>query len=86
MECLKFVNISISADTHDKPPPPLAVATLNVRVTFNTKSQQNEIAMIGVLLNHKYQIDKPSPKPPFVKHFCRELFYHLFETPHCSRV
>ncbi|XP_046595770.1 DNA polymerase alpha catalytic subunit [Neodiprion lecontei] len=70
VNCLKAENISVSISKYSTPPPPLIVATLNVRISFNTKSQQNEIAMIGVLLHNKYHIDQPSPKPPFVQHFC----------------
>ncbi|XP_012251179.2 DNA polymerase alpha catalytic subunit isoform X2 [Athalia rosae] len=70
IDCVKCDYISLTLNAHGTPPPPLVVATINVQTTFNTKSHRNEIAMIGVLLNHKYHIDKPTPKLPFNQHFC----------------
>lgn len=55
------------------PIPPVVMATINVQVSLDPKQQKNEIANIGLLLHHKFQLDKAPPKPPFDTHYCRKF-------------
>lgn len=69
--CMKLENISVYPEDQPKLPiPPMIVATMNVRMALNAKQQQNEVVMIGILLQNKYHIDKPAPKPLFQQHYC----------------
>lgn len=70
VNCLKMENISVCLNSQSMPPPPMVIATLNIRTALNTKLQCNEIVMVAILLQHKYQIDKVPPKPLFDQHFC----------------
>lgn len=70
---MKMENISVFSDSQTL--PPLILTALNIRTSFNTKLQQNEVVMIAVLIHHKYHIDKEPPKPPFQQHFCRMFTY-----------
>ncbi|XP_012281139.1 DNA polymerase alpha catalytic subunit [Orussus abietinus] len=70
VNCMKKEHISVSESTENKSPPPMIVATLNVRTSLNSKLQQNEVVMVSILLHNKYKIDKPAPKPPFEQHMC----------------
>ncbi|XP_012540417.1 DNA polymerase alpha catalytic subunit [Monomorium pharaonis] len=60
-------NISLCAE--EKAKPPMVIATLNVRMSLNAKLQ-NEVVMVAVLIHHKYNVDKESPKPPYDRQFC----------------
>ncbi|KAK4326034.1 hypothetical protein Pmani_003411 [Petrolisthes manimaculis] len=51
-------------------PPPLVVMSLGLRTTINTKTHQNEVAMVSCLVHHEFSIDKAPPQPPFQSHFC----------------
>lgn len=75
VNCMKPENISVVNRDLQKAIPPMVVATLNVRSALNPKHHQNEVVMAGVLLQHKYQIDKAAPKPHFDQHYCREFFF-----------
>ncbi|CAL7943529.1 unnamed protein product [Xylocopa violacea] len=75
--CMKMENISVYSDSQAL--PPLVITTLNIRSNLNSKLQQNEVVMIGILIHHKYYIDKESPKPPFQQHIC--LITHPRDTP-----
>lgn len=66
---------NISLCTEEKPKPPMVIATLNVRMSLNTKLQ-NEVIMVAVLIHHKYNIDKESPKLPYDRQFCCTSFLH----------
>ncbi|KAI4480651.1 hypothetical protein M0804_010204 [Polistes exclamans] len=70
--CMKMENISVSSESQNLSIPPMTIATLNVRVSSHSKSQQNEVVMVGILLRRKYNIDKERPKPPnlFEQSFC----------------
>lgn len=52
------------------PPPPIVVATLNMRTVVNPKTHQSEIVMIGCLVHHRFHLDRPAPNPLFQQHFC----------------
>lgn len=68
-------NISVSKDQSGASTlPPVVMATLNVQVALDPKQQKNEIVNIGILLHHKFQLDKAPPKPPFDQHYCRESY------------
>lgn len=51
-------------------PPPLVVMSVGLRTTINTKTHQNEVAMVSCLVHHEFPIDKAPPQPPFQSHFC----------------
>lgn len=55
--------------------PPVIMATINVQVSLDSKQQKNEIVNIGILLHHKFQLDKAPPNPPFDQHFCSNIQY-----------
>ncbi|XP_034238111.1 DNA polymerase alpha catalytic subunit [Thrips palmi] len=52
------------------PPPPIVVASLNMRTVVNPKTHQSEIVMLGCLVHHQFHLDRPAPNPPFQQHFC----------------
>jgi len=60
---------NISLCTQENVKPPMVIATLNVRMSLNTKLQ-NEVVMVAVLIHHKYNVDKQPPKPPYDRQFC----------------
>ncbi|XP_077258932.1 DNA polymerase alpha catalytic subunit [Temnothorax americanus] len=69
---------NISLCSQEKPKPPMVIATLNVRMSLNAKLQ-NEVVMVAVLINHKYNVDKEPPKPPYDRQFC--FVTHPRDTP-----
>ncbi|XP_032664334.1 DNA polymerase alpha catalytic subunit [Odontomachus brunneus] len=60
---------NISLCSQDNAKPPMVIATLNVRMSLNSKLQ-NEVVMVVVLIHHKYNVDKEPPKPPYDRQFC----------------
>ncbi|XP_012231699.2 DNA polymerase alpha catalytic subunit isoform X2 [Linepithema humile] len=60
---------NISLCTQESSKPPMVIATLNVRMSLNTKLQ-NEVVMVAVLIHHKYSVDREPPKPPYDRQFC----------------
>jgi hypothetical protein len=56
-------------------PPPLVVATLNMRTVLHPTNGQNEVVMIGCLVHSGFHVDRAPPQPPFQQHFCGQ--YHL---------
>ncbi|XP_060090074.1 DNA polymerase alpha catalytic subunit [Heteronotia binoei] len=54
----------------DLSPPPLVIMSLSMKTVQNTKTHQNEIMAIAVLVHHKFCLDKAPPEPPFQTHFC----------------
>ncbi|XP_014473388.1 PREDICTED: DNA polymerase alpha catalytic subunit [Dinoponera quadriceps] len=60
---------NISLCSEEKAKPPMVIATLNVRMSLNSKLQ-NEVVMVAVLIHHKYNVDKEPPKPPYDRQFC----------------
>ncbi|GLV41422.1 DNA polymerase alpha subunit 1 [Carabus blaptoides fortunei] len=69
INCENMTDVNIAADHQKKSPPPLVVATLNIREAVN-KNHEVEIVMIGCLIHNEYHIDKSAPKPQFQQHFC----------------
>uniref|UniRef100_A0A0C9QYY0 DNA polymerase n=1 Tax=Fopius arisanus TaxID=64838 RepID=A0A0C9QYY0_9HYME len=70
VNCLKMENLSVLKfdDGRKLSIPPTTVTTLNIRISLNSKEQQNEVNMISVLTHNNFQIDKAAPKPPFNQH------------------
>ncbi|XP_076661417.1 DNA polymerase alpha catalytic subunit [Halictus rubicundus] len=77
VNCMKMENISVCSESQVL--PPLGIITLNVRTSLNSKTQQNEVVMVAVLIHHKFHVDKEPPKPPFQQHIC--LITHPRDTP-----
>lgn len=72
VKCSEPKNLHI-AQNKNFSPPPLVLATLNMRTVVNSKNMSNEIVMISVLVHHKYAVDKTRPNPLFEEHFCGKL-------------
>lgn len=72
---MKMENVSVCNESQAL--PPLVIAALNVRTSLNSKSQQNEVVMIAILIHHKYHVNKESPKPPFQQHICCKYNYPI---------
>jgi DNA polymerase alpha subunit A len=51
-------------------PPPLVVATLNMRTVLHATNGQNEVVMISCLVHNGFHVDRAPPQPPFQQHFC----------------
>ena len=49
--------------------PPLTLLSLKLGTVINSKTQQNEVAMAGVLAHTSYSLAHP-PNDPFNQHFC----------------
>lgn len=73
MNCNGPSNLCHSTSTNSTSPPPLVVATINIR-TVPSKKMTNEIVMIGCLVHNQYFIDKQAPKHPFQQHFCGKFY------------
>lgn len=67
-------NISVCTQTKSK--PPMVIMTLNVRMSLNSKLQ-NEVVMVAVLIHHKYNVDKEPPKPPYDRQFCCKFLRYV---------
>ena len=59
--------VSVSTCTDD--PPPLCVVSLKLATVINPKTQQNEIAMAGLLAQPAFSLSAPSQEL-FTQHFC----------------
>ncbi|XP_057330411.1 DNA polymerase alpha catalytic subunit [Microplitis mediator] len=79
LNCFKMENITVSNNNNDidndnngrfKKIPPMVIMAIDVRTTLNYKNNNTEITVIGILINDNYNIDKPSPKIMFNKHYC----------------
>ncbi|OXU28104.1 hypothetical protein TSAR_015372 [Trichomalopsis sarcophagae] len=69
--CTRMENISVCTEQPSGVSiPPIVMATINVQAAYDVKQQKNEIVNIGILLHHKFQLDKAPPKPPFDQHYC----------------
>ncbi|KAL4705659.1 hypothetical protein ACJJTC_011221 [Scirpophaga incertulas] len=67
--CEKMENIIVRND-NGLEPPPLVLATINMRTTSDSKTKKTKILMISCLVHNNYPIHKPPPNPPFQQHFC----------------
>ncbi|CAG9782777.1 unnamed protein product [Diatraea saccharalis] len=69
--CDKIEHISvIRNNTEQLEPPPIVIATLNMRTISDSKTRKTKILMISCLIHNSYPIHKPPPNPPFEQHFC----------------
>ncbi|CAG9863485.1 unnamed protein product [Phyllotreta striolata] len=70
VNCLKPNNLKITPFEKPVPPPPLVVATINMRNCINRASSNHEIVMLSCLVQNRYAVNKPPPEPAFQHHFC----------------
>ncbi|XP_044575659.1 DNA polymerase alpha catalytic subunit [Cotesia glomerata] len=70
LNCLKMENISVTENESKLQVPPIVLMTIDVRTTLNSRNNDTEITMIGILMNNDYNVDKPSPKTIFNKNYC----------------
>ncbi|XP_060810527.1 DNA polymerase alpha catalytic subunit [Amyelois transitella] len=66
----KMEHITVSKNNADIEPPPVVVATINMRTTTDLKTRKAKIVMISCLIHNQFPINKPPPNPPFQQHFC----------------
>merc|ERR1719474_2014059 len=59
--------VKVSACTEDQ--PPLTIISLKLGTVINAKTQQNEVAMAGVVAHTSYSLASP-PERNFNQHFC----------------
>lgn len=70
VNCSSLKDLQILSELQNQPPPPLTVATLNIRTVVDPESRMSEIVMIGCLIHTKYSVGRKPPNPPFENHFC----------------
>ncbi|XP_041974717.1 DNA polymerase alpha catalytic subunit isoform X2 [Aricia agestis] len=68
--CDKMEHIEVIRDGPDLEPPPITVATINMRTFTDEKSNKTKILMLSCLAHNSFPIHKPPPNPPFNQHFC----------------
>ncbi|XP_047543862.1 DNA polymerase alpha catalytic subunit [Vanessa atalanta] len=68
--CEKMEQVNVIRDDNDLEPPPIVIATLNMRTATDPKTNKTKILMLSCLAHNSFQIHKPSPNPPFHQHFC----------------
>ncbi|XP_028164527.1 DNA polymerase alpha catalytic subunit [Ostrinia furnacalis] len=68
--CEKMEHISVLRSDTNLEPPPVVVATLNMRTTTDPKTRKTKILMLSCLVHNNFPIHKPPPNPPFQQHFC----------------
>ncbi|CAG4921539.1 unnamed protein product [Colias eurytheme] len=68
--CDDMENISVIRGDEDMEPPPIVVATINMRTATDPKTNRTKILMISCLAHSNFPIHKPPPNPPFQQHFC----------------
>ncbi|XP_058060283.1 DNA polymerase alpha catalytic subunit [Anopheles bellator] len=62
-------SVTLATDgTGTTTPPPLVLCSINVRSTL--RNNTNEIAMITMLVNDRFSLNKPPPNPPFNRQYC----------------
>lgn len=68
--CDKMEHISVIRNDADLEPPPIVVATINIRTAMDPKTRKTKILMLSCLSHSNFPIHKPPPNPPFQQHFC----------------
>ncbi|XP_046970891.1 DNA polymerase alpha catalytic subunit [Vanessa cardui] len=68
--CEKMEQVNVIRDDNDLEPPPIVIATLNMRTATDPKTNKTKILMLSCLAHNSFQIHKPPPNPPFHQHFC----------------
>ncbi|CAB3220978.1 unnamed protein product [Arctia plantaginis] len=70
VSCEKMEHISVIRNDADLEPPPIIVATINMRTAMDPKTKKTKILMLSCLSHTNFPIHKPPPNPPFQQHFC----------------
>nr|XP_026485188.1 DNA polymerase alpha catalytic subunit [Vanessa tameamea] len=68
--CEKMEQVNVIRDDNDLEPPPIVIATLNMRTATDPKTNKTKILILSCLAHNSFQIHKPPPNPPFHQHFC----------------
>ncbi|XP_026485188.2 DNA polymerase alpha catalytic subunit [Vanessa tameamea] len=68
--CEKMEQVNVIRDDNDLEPPPIVIATLNMRTVTDPKTNKTKILILSCLAHNSFQIHKPPPNPPFHQHFC----------------
>ncbi|XP_075981647.1 DNA polymerase alpha catalytic subunit [Anticarsia gemmatalis] len=68
--CDKMEHINVIRNDADLEPPPIVVATINMRTTMDPKTRKTKILMLSCLSHTSFPIHKPPPNPPFQQYFC----------------
>ncbi|XP_026726379.1 DNA polymerase alpha catalytic subunit [Trichoplusia ni] len=68
--CDRIEHITVIRDGADLEPPPIVVATINMRTAMDPKTRKTKILMLSCLSHTNFPIHKPPPNPPFQQHFC----------------
>ncbi|XP_050350996.1 DNA polymerase alpha catalytic subunit [Nymphalis io] len=68
--CEKMEQVNVIRDDNDLEPPPIVIATLNMRTATDPKTNKTKILMLSCLAHNSFPIHKPPPNPPFHQHFC----------------
>lgn len=70
--CNKAEDISVTRYKQTIPTiPSVIIAALNIQVSYDSTLHNNEIVNIGILLHHKFPLDKMPSKPLFDQRFSR---------------
>ncbi|CAH0600272.1 unnamed protein product [Chrysodeixis includens] len=68
--CDRIEHINVIRNDADLEPPPIVVATINMRTAMDPKTRKTKILMLSCLSHTNFPIHKPPPNPPFQQHFC----------------
>ncbi|KAH9631071.1 hypothetical protein HF086_017058 [Spodoptera exigua] len=68
--CEKMEHITVIRNGADLKPPPIVVATINMRTAMDPKTRKTKILMLSCLSHTNFHLHKPPPNPPFQQHFC----------------
>ncbi|XP_037300850.1 DNA polymerase alpha catalytic subunit [Manduca sexta] len=68
--CDKMENINVIRNDTDLQPPPITIATINMRTAMDPKTKKTKILMLSCLSHNNFPIHKTPPNPPFQQHFC----------------
>ncbi|CAH0698815.1 unnamed protein product [Spodoptera exigua] len=68
--CEKMEHITVIRNGADLEPPPIVVATINMRTAMDPKTRKTKILMLSCLSHTNFHLHKPPPNPPFQQHFC----------------
>lgn len=60
ISCADMNCVTVMADTQQKAPPTLVVATINVKCILNPSNNRNEIVQISCLVNDAFNLDRPN--------------------------
>lgn len=69
ISCPDISSITVDSESQQKPPPPLAIVTLNVKCILNPSNNRNEIVQISCLVNDRFSIDRPNSQL-LTRQFC----------------